>query len=129
MVLLYLVLFVLKYNIFSIDYILLKSFLSASCTALAAVVLLFTMPPKFRAFVGTCFHASVDISDGLKPFLDDIGKPGDRERMERGTKAEKLAVCFEHIRLWHFLLNRAVNFSDGSSQDESKQLIAEQATD
>ena len=119
----YLFVFILKDGVANVDPVLVRILLSVSCTILAATVLIFTMLPKLSIFTAKLSKIA-ELQSGAKPFLDDLGKPGDREKMDKGTKAEKLMVCSEHILLWHAMLNKAQKSSESASGQDSNRDVS-----
>lgn len=91
-----------------------RVFLASTSIALASIFVVFTMIPKLFVL----YNKIVGVKEtkvAAKMFFDDIGTPADRERLEKGTKEERLAVCSQHILIWHAMLAMAQKSSKGSS--------------
>jgi hypothetical protein len=57
-----------------------------------------------------------------KPFFDDISPTsGERERLENGTKQEKLGICQTHLMLWSHMLAAATNSEFKSKSNDDSQ--------
>ena len=88
-----------------------------------------TMAAKVKYVI---YVITAKIQEGhAKPYLDDIAHhSGDRERLETGSKEEKIAICQRHLIVWQTML-AAVSNSElrSSSNDGSKNRNSQDQAD
>jgi hypothetical protein len=121
MVLLYFAIYVVQSFITGIDPIVLRVAYGAICIVVVSIILGITMVPKLGYLLQLIQTKTAELH--RKPFLDDISPTsGERERLENGTKQEKVAICQTHLMLWSQMLAAATNSEFKSkSNDGSKE--------
>jgi hypothetical protein len=82
------------------------------------MVLFVTMVTKL-GYIVQLFQVKND-EKSPKPFLDDFcPTSGEREKLESGTKQEKIAICQVHLMLWYSMLAAVSNSEFRSKSNES----------
>ena len=97
------------------------------CIITVVISMVATMAAKIKYLVHVI---SAKIQEGhAKPYLDDIAHhSGERERLETGSKEDKIAICQRHLIVWQTML-AAVSNSEfrSSSKDGSNNRSADHA--
>jgi hypothetical protein len=127
MVLLYFAIYIIQSLLTGIDPITIRVAYASICIVVVTVVLFVTMVPKL-GYILELIKAKTH-ERHPKPFFDDIEPTsGDRERLENGTKQEKIAICQKHLMVWSHMLAAATNSEFKSkSGDNSKESAPHEA--
>lgn len=119
-IVLYIAIYCVQTFVAGIDPVSVQTAFGAACIVVISVTGYLTMEPKAFAL----YHAMKTVSgdDGKRQTFDDIA-PGsnDREKLQNGTKQERLQICQNHLMLWHRMLAEVTNSELRSSHDNKDE--------